>query len=476
MSIAPSPLRPTGGFDRSTLAAWTQDADATRLTRYRQALDFYNGTQYTARRRAGETRLVMNYARALVRKGVSYLFTDDPEFVALGADGKKDANSEAVEGVLSEWIAANEQHDLDWQSALDAAVIGDGAYKVTWSARLKRPVCAAVDPRGLWAFWWPDNPRQAYRVIQRIEMRAEEARAIYSLQIAVGTSPAANVVVVEDWTAEQLVIEVSGMVVRRGANPYGYIPFVLWRNAAAPYEFWGESDLIDLMGPLEELNTRFTTASRILQVAGYPIAVLENVDGAEAIRAEAGAVWELPEGSRAYLLDLLANGGMAHHTDYIDLLYRAVHDLAETPRTSFGDSGRSLSGVALEVEIQPLIQKVHRKRRIWDGVYRRRNSMILDQLQRMGGVETFGLRRTAPVWPDVLPSDRDAAVRNEVALVQGEIHSRRYAARQLGDEDPDALHAEVLAEIDELRARADAAQAAASSQNDPGGAQSGNAG
>jgi hypothetical protein len=40
-----------------------------------------------------------------------------------------------------------------------------------------------------------------------------------------------------------------------------------------------------------------------------------------------------------------------------------MHDLSETPRTAFGDAGRDLSGAALEVEIQPLVQKVQRKGR-----------------------------------------------------------------------------------------------------------------
>ena len=38
---------------------------------------------------------------------------------------------------------------------------------------------------------------------------------------------------------------------------------------------------------------------------GAPITVLENVDSAEGITVGPGARWELPEGARAYLLNLL---------------------------------------------------------------------------------------------------------------------------------------------------------------------------
>ena len=112
--------------------------------------------------------------------------------------------------------------------------------------------------------------------------------------------------------------------------------------------------------------------------------MLENVTGCDGIRAEAGRNLGTSGGFEAYLLDMLGSG-VGLHIEYVNLLYRQLHDLSETPRTAFGDSGRSLSGVALEVEIQPLIQKVMRKRRVWDAVYRKRNAMILALLERFGG-------------------------------------------------------------------------------------------
>ena len=138
----------------------------------------------------------------------------------------------------------------------------------------------------------------------------------------------------------------------------------------------------------------------------------------DGISVGPGAKWELPEGAKAYLLDLLQGGSSQIHLDYVDQLFRVLHDLSETPRTAFGDSGRDLSGAALEVEIQPLVQKVERMRRMWDGVFVRRNAMLLDLLERFGGHDLQGVRRTTTIWPPILPSDRDGAVRNAVSLVR----------------------------------------------------------
>jgi hypothetical protein len=106
--------------------------------------------------------------------------------------------------------------------------------------------------------------------------------------------------------------------------------------------------------------------------------------------------------------------------------------------------------VALEVEIQPLVQKVMRKRRVWDGVYRRRNAMLLDLLERFGGQELGGLRETETVWGEVLPSDREALARTEASLVAAQIHGRRDALTALGEPDPAAAWQRTLEELRQL--------------------------
>jgi hypothetical protein len=53
-----------------------------------------------------------------------------------------------------------------------------------------------------------------------------------------------------------------------------------------------------------------------------------------------------------------------------------------------------MSGVALEIELQPLLQKVRRKRIIRTAAYNRRNEMVLKLLERFGG-EDFGRYLTA---------------------------------------------------------------------------------
>jgi hypothetical protein len=183
-----------------------------------------------------------------------------------------------------------------------------------------------------------------------------------------------------------------------------------------------------------ELNRAMSQLSRILELSGNPIAVLENVEESEDIAVRPGAVWNIPEDAKAYLLDLLQGGGVGLHIDYINLLYRILHDISESPRAAFGGTERDLSGVALEIELNPLLQKVRRKRIIRTAAYNQRNRMILRLLERYQG-ESFGNVRLRVVWKPILPQDMSRLVSNEQTLVQSGIHSRRRAMDEIGVKD-----------------------------------------
>ena len=190
------------------------------------------------------------------------------------------------------------------------------------------------------------------------------------------------------------------------------------------------------MSPQRELNRAMSQLSRILELSGNPIAVLENVEEAEDIAVRPGAVWTIPEDAKAYLLDLLQGGGVRLHVDYINLLYRIMHDISESPRAAFGGTERDLSGIALQIELNPLLQRVRRKQIIRTGVYNRRNRLILNLVEKYQG-ENFSDNRLRVIWSPMLPQDIAGLVSNEQTMVQSGIHSRRGAMEEVGIKDPE---------------------------------------
>ncbi|HSP54010.1 MAG TPA: phage portal protein, partial [Dehalococcoidia bacterium] len=292
-------------------------------------------------------------------------------------------------------------------------------------------------------FAWPlgDDPSRFWRVASRYTLTRDEA------ELSFGALPRrkAEHTIVEVWTDAAFEVWIDGALLEERPNPYGFIPFVIYPNVREPKQFWGVSDLEAMKEPLRELNRVMSQLSMILELSGNPIAVLENVTEAQDIAVQPGAVWEVPERAKAYLLDLLQGGGVGLHVDFANLVLRAFHDLAEVPRSAFGETRQPLSGVALEMELDPLLKKIARKRLIRGAAFRRRNQMALRILEQQTG-ETLAPYRSHIVWGPVLPQDRSRLVEDEARLVASGIHSRRTAAGMLDVADPDGEWARWLME------------------------------
>ncbi len=442
--------------------------DVARLQRYAELLAFYQGEQWAAPGRRRERRLTFNYAKSLIEKTASYLISGmrtvvDPE------DGSPEAAERArrAERALQEVADQNGLAQIDFDTEIDAAVLGDGAFKVTWDPLERRVRVSAPDAQGLFVWWLGDDVSRVWRVASRYYLAADEVELAFGVRVAARRGAGAlvegerRVEAVESWTAETFELWVDGALAEEKANPYGFIPFVIYPNLREPKQFWGVSDIVPVRESARELNRALSQLSMILELSGNPIAVLENVHEAQDIAVQPGAVWELPERARAYLLDLLQGGGVQLHVDYVNLIYRTLHDLGETPRTAFGENRGGLSGVALNLELDPLLKKVQRKRLIRSAAYQKRNELVLRILEQQTGVslrqgsgqalgqgsgQAPGAYRTRIVWGAVVPEDRSRLVEDERTLVAAGIHSRRRAADELGVADPEGEFARWLEE------------------------------
>ncbi len=420
-------MPPAFALPETPLPLQLQHLDHDRLSRYRENLAFYEGRQWPGRARRGERRLTFNYAKAFVDKVTSYLLNGSSIQLEGGDSPEGRARAAGAERALREAAALNGLAQLDYETELDCAVLGDACYKVTWDADAGSVRVTAPDVQGVFAWREPDDPSRLTAVASQYRL----------------SSPAT--LVTEHWTPAAFDLWHENELVASEPNPYGFIPFVVFPNVREPKQHWGSSDVPPLVEPNRELNRAFSQLSQILELSGNPIAVLEGVQGSQDIAVEPGAVWEVPESAKAYLLDLLQGGGVALHRDYIDLVYRAMHDLGESPRTAFGHNPQGLSGIALNTELDPIARKVLRKQRIRTAVYERRAAMMLALLARFGGLDAAGLRPVIQ-WGPILPIDRSRQVADERALVEAGISSRCSAASRLGSDDAEAEWARVAEE------------------------------
>jgi len=410
--------------------------DLGRIKNYKELLDFYYGRQWEGKSRWRERRLTFNYAKVFIEKVTSYLMGDINFVVEPYKDSDRAREiAKRAEAALKRMYGENCLEQLDLETEIDCAVLGDGCYKVIWDAAEKRVRVTAPDVQGIYAWYLGDDTSRLWRIASKYQLSREEVELLYGVKSRNKTA-----VVVELWTDRDFELYIDDTLLEAKPNPYGFIPFVIFPNLREPKKFWGASDLPQIMESQRELNRAMSQLSRILELSGNPIAVLENVEESEDIAVKPGAVWNIPEDAKAYLLDLLQGGGVNLHINYIDLIYRSLHDLSESPRSAFGGIEKSMSGVALEIELQPLLQKVRRKRLIRTVAYNRRNEMILKLMEKFGG-EELGASKIAGnlrvVWGPVMPRDMETKVSNEQVMVQTGIHSRRTAMGEIGVADPD---------------------------------------
>jgi len=399
---------------------------------YRNCLDFYHGIQWEGHPLRSEKRLTFNYSKVFIDKVSSYLisginFCIDP---LTGSPEDKEKSRQA-EAALMRVHADNRLTELDMETEVDCAILGDAVYKVIWDPGSRKVRVTAPDVQGIYAWWSGDDISRVWKIASRYQLTSEEIEMLYNVKPASKTAS-----LIEVWTEKEFELYLDNALLDKKVNPYGFIPFILYPNLREPKHFWGISDLAQIKETQRELNREMSQLSRILELSGNPVAVLENIEASEDIAVKPGAVWNIPEDAKAYLLDLLQGGGVQLHIDYINLLYRVLHDISESPRAAFGSTDKDMSGVAMQLELQPLQQKVERKRLIRTSAFVRRSWMILRMLEMFDGAD-FGNYQPRVAWAPVLPQDIERRVASEQTLVQTGIHSRRRAMDELGISNPD---------------------------------------
>ena len=162
-----------------TLPQQIERLDADRFRAYSENLSFYAGAQWPGRTRRKERRLTFNYARSFIDKITSYLMADigfsiDP------IDTSEDSARRAEEATraLAAVYRDNDLQQLDFDTELDAAVLGDGAYKVTWDAEEERVRVSAPDVQGIFVWWVGDDVNRIWRVASRYKLSPDEVSLI----------------------------------------------------------------------------------------------------------------------------------------------------------------------------------------------------------------------------------------------------------------------------------------------------------
>jgi hypothetical protein len=198
--------------------------DMARMKSYKDLMDFYYGRQWEGRERRGERRLTFNYAKVFVEKITSYLMSDISFTVdALDDLEKESDNARRAEAAIYQVYADNHLEQLDLETEIDCAVMGDACYKVTWDSSQERVRITAPDVQGIYAWSAGDDVSQVWRVASRYRLSAEEVGLIYGIKPAGKTAT-----IVEVWTDRDFELYLDNGLLEAKPNPCGFIPFVIF--------------------------------------------------------------------------------------------------------------------------------------------------------------------------------------------------------------------------------------------------------
>src|SRR4030042_5725476 len=163
-------------MNKTSVMAQLNRRDIGKLRGYRELLDFYHGGQWEGRERWGEKRLTFNYAKVSVDKVTSYLMSG-VNFAVEAIEDSDEAKARArkAEAALRQVYEDNSLEQLDLETEIDCAILGDACYKVTWDTEAKKGRVTAPDVQGIYAWWRGDDVSRLWRVAAKYSLSAEEA-------------------------------------------------------------------------------------------------------------------------------------------------------------------------------------------------------------------------------------------------------------------------------------------------------------
>lgn len=287
---------------------------------------------------------------------------------------------------------------------------------------------------------------------------------------------ARRVPVMEIWTKAAYSLEVGGVVLYNGKNPYqdtttgeGYIPFVVIENIRNTGARAGESDIAQARQLNEQLNYLLSRKTHIVGRWLQPTLVWEGApqNYADTLASTIGGGGAIPAriGSKLYFLAYDRPNPAV--TEMEQTLRMAILDTTGMSEIALQGtpSGSINTGPALEAQFAPVITTVNKKRKEWERGLKNLFGMLLDTQERIGaskalgqavinqsiksagqpdgelvdlsGKDIDGLRNVTMSWPEVLPKNELESARFELEKMQQGVQSFYTTLEKLGEDYPD---------------------------------------
>jgi hypothetical protein len=408
---------------------WHQNA--ARILQYGKLWNFYKGNHWNYVPEAGEPITTANFVKLFVDKHAQYLFGNQ---FTVHANWRGRANQQAEDLLNEEW-EKNDIGGLGFQMAQVGGVTGDCWVNVgidtdpVFGDRVKLTVFPSE-------FVFPIFFRNSDRGYTGLLVQWPESEVVSN---AFGRVRVRTYVSGQYWTKDEVWELRDGQPLSSSKpNLLGTIPFTHISNLMVGTEFFGLSDIGDVVDMNREYNEKTTDLSDIINYHAAPVTVIY---GAKASTLQKGArkVWSgLPKDARVENLEL--QGDLAAAREYLGDLKDTLFQLGSMPKVAFGGDVpiSNTSGVALAIQFAPILEHMKKKRLTYTSGLQRINYQILRVKEILGEYRANGSPLpyySGVKWPDPLPRDKQLRLNELMVMQQMKLLGRVQILKELIHDD-----------------------------------------
>ena len=364
-----------------------------------------------------DDNVLTNRCAPIVDKGVSFLFGNDLHItVEHGA-------AHGAQDYLDLFWQRNRQMTTLAKLATNGAICGHAFVKIVPSAGTSVPRIIVLDPAMLTVETEPDDCETITAInidYPGLSAKGEDVTIRERIERVDPDGSAATGAFDDDctWTIVHLQQSYGASdftpIDDPVAWPHRWPPVLGCQNLPATNTFWGKPDLTpDIIGMNEVINFVQSNTSRIIKHHAHPKTWSSGV-AAQNVDISVDNLISLPEGAK--LANLEMHSDLASSLHFAETLRADMDEQSRVPAVALGRleglPKGNISGVALQLLFQPLLEKTRLKQLLYGELIEDICAAVIE----LGG---FGVDVHVEInWPNLLPVDDLAAAQTALALKQ----------------------------------------------------------
>lgn len=217
----------------------------------------------------------------------------------------------------------------------------------------------------------------------------------------------------------------DGLLVGEGVNPLGFVPVVHIQNIAQPYFYEGVSDVEQLIGLQDELNTRLSDRASRITFQAFKMYLAKGIEGFADKPVAPGRIWAT-DNPEATIEEFGGDGNCPSENLHIAEIREAMDKVSGVTPVVAGvlknKLGNLTSGVALKMTFMGMLTRNARKQFTYGQGLRQIARRVLEVLDVAGVFATTPEEREVEaVFPNPLPEDtlerlKEAQIKKELGV------------------------------------------------------------